>query len=63
MEEMLRDLQLLALASNTLRLLSIFKKVIIGLMLGFAALRILRTALRWSQSGAALQAGLRRQLP
>lgn len=62
MDELLRDLQLLALASNTLRLLSVFKKVIIGLMVGFAALRALRAALRWSQSGAALQASLRRRL-
>lgn len=50
MDEMLRDLQMLALASNTLRILSVLKKVVIGLMIAFAALRAVRAVLQLKQS-------------
>ena len=39
MDEMLRDLRMLALAANTLRTLSVLRKVIVGLMVAFTALR------------------------
>lgn len=63
MDEMLRDLQMLALASNTLRLLSVLKKVVIGLMIAFAALRAVRAVLQLKQSNEGIQMKLRRQLP
>jgi hypothetical protein len=62
MDEMLRDLRMLALASNTLRMLSVLKKVVIGLMVAFAALRTVRAALRLREAHAGMQAGLRSQL-
>ncbi len=61
MDEMLRDLQMLALASNTLRILSVFKKVVIGLMIAFAALRAVRAVLQLKQSNEGIQMKLRRQ--
>lgn len=63
MDEMLRDLQMLALASNTLRILSVLKKVVIGLMIAFAALRAVRAVLQLKQSNEGIQMKLRRQLP
>lgn len=62
MDEMLRDLQMLALASNTLRILSVLKKVVIGLMIAFAALRAVRAVLQLKQSNKSIQMKLRRQL-
>ena len=62
MDEMLRDLQMLALASNTLRILSVLKKVVIGLMIAFAALRAVRAVLQLKQSNEGIQMKLRRQL-
>lgn len=62
MDEMLRDLQMLALASNTLRILSVLKKVVIGLMIAFAALRAVRAVLQFKQSNEGIQMKLRRQL-
>uniref|UniRef100_UPI003FEEF4B4 hypothetical protein n=1 Tax=Candidatus Fimivicinus sp. TaxID=3056640 RepID=UPI003FEEF4B4 len=62
MDEMLRDLQMLALASNTLRILSVLKKVVIGLMIAFAALRAVRAVLQLKQSNEGIQVRLRRQL-
>lgn len=62
MDEMLRDLQMLALASNTLRILSVLKKVVIGLMIAFAALRAIRAVLQLKQSNEGIQMKLRRQL-
>lgn len=61
MDEMLRDLQMLALASNTLRILSVLKKVVIGLMIAFAALRAVRAVLQLKQSNEGIQMKLRRQ--
>lgn len=62
MDEMLRDLQMLALASNTLRILSVLKKVVIGLMIAFAALRAVRAVLQLKRSNEGIQMKLRRQL-
>lgn len=62
MDEMLRDLRMLALASNTLRMLAVVKKVVIGLTIAFTALRAVRVFLRLKQSNEGLQAGLRAQL-
>ena len=50
MDEMLRDLRMLALASNTLRTLSVLRKVIIGLMVAFTALRTVRAVIRLKQA-------------
>ena len=62
MDEMLRDLRMLALASNTLRTLSVLRKVIVGLMVAFTALRAVRVLMRLKQANRGLQAGLRTQL-
>lgn len=62
MEEMLRDLRMLALASNTLRTLSVLRKVIIGLMVAFTALRTVRAVIRLKQANEGWHAGLRTQL-
>lgn len=59
MDEMLRDLRMLALASNTLRLLAVVKKIVIGLMVALTALRAVRIFLRLRQSNGELQVGVR----
>lgn len=62
MDEMLRDLRMLALAANTLRTLSVLRKVIVGLMVAFTVLRAVRVLMRLKQANRGLQAGLRTQL-
>lgn len=62
MDEMLRDLRMLALASNTLRMLAMVKKIVISLMVAFTALRAVRVLMRMKQANQGLQAGLRAQL-
>ena len=62
MDEMLRDLRMLALAANKLRTLSVLRKVIVGLMVAFTALRAVRVLMRLKQANRGLQAGLRTQL-